>query len=74
MSYIPMGGYKLYQTKATSEEMGIIGDGLTAEAVAKQLISKKTDAAFNSHQKALKALDNDIFKRTSFLLMWRKFI
>ncbi|MGB2273268.1 MAG: acetyl-CoA C-acyltransferase [Flavicella sp.] len=68
MSYIPMGGYRAVPNyKATSEgnEDYYWGMGLTAEAVAKQYKISREDQdafAFNSHQKALHALDNDIFK------------
>ncbi len=69
MSYIPMGGYRAVPNyKATSEgnEDYYWGMGLTAEAVAKQFNVTREDQdafAFNSHKKALHALDNDIFKQ-----------
>jgi acetyl-CoA acyltransferase len=69
MSYIPMGGYRAVPNyKATSEgnEDYYWGMGLTAEAVAKQFNVSREDQdafAFNSHKKALHALDNDVFKK-----------
>ncbi len=68
MSYIPMGGYRAVPNyKATKEghEDYYWGMGLTAEAVAqKYKISREAqdEFSFNSHMKALKALDNDTFK------------
>jgi len=68
MSYIPMGGYKpspnYKETKAGNEEY-YWGMGLTAEAVAKQFkISRKEQDifAYNSHMKALKAQENNLFE------------
>jgi acetyl-CoA acyltransferase len=68
MSYIPMGGYRpVPNYKATEEghEDYYWGMGLTAEAVAKKYnVSREEqdEFAFNSHKKALKALDHSIFK------------
>ncbi len=67
MSYIPMGGYKpspnYSETKAGNEEY-YWGMGLTAEAVAEQYkITREAQDLFsyNSHQKALKAQENNTF-------------
>lgn len=68
MSYIPMGGYRAvpdYKTAKAGHEDYYWGMGLTAEAVAKQFNVSREDQdrfAFESHQKALKALDNGTFK------------
>lgn len=68
MSYIPMGGYKPvpdYKTAAEGNEEYYWGMGLTAEAVANQFNISREDQdefAFNSHQKALKALETKRFK------------
>ncbi len=68
MSYIPMGGYKPvpnYSAALEGNEDYYWGMGLTAEEVAKRYnISREDqdDFAFNSHQKALKALKEDKFK------------
>ena len=68
MSYIPMGGYRPvpnYKAAANGHEDYYWGMGLTAEAVAEQYKVSREDQdefAFKSHQKALHALDNDIFK------------
>ena len=68
MSYIPMGGYRPvpnYKATAAGHEDYYWGMGLTAEAVAKQYKISREDQdafAFRSHQKALHALDNDLFK------------
>ena len=68
MSYIPMGGYRAvpdYKTTKAGHEDYYWGMGLTAEAVAQQFKVSREDQdafAFNSHQKALKALDNGTFK------------
>ncbi len=68
MSYIPMGGYRAvpnYQSAKNGHEDYYWGMGLTAEAVAeKYKISRESqdEFSFNSHMKALKALDNDTFK------------
>ena len=68
MSYIPMGGYRPvpnYKSAKEGHEEYYWGMGLTAEAVAQQYKVSREDQdefAFNSHQKALHALDNGIFK------------
>ena len=68
MSYIPMGGYRPvpnYKATAAGHEDYYWGMGLTAEAVAKQYMVSREDQdafAFRSHQKALNALDKDLFK------------
>ena len=67
MSYIPMGGYKpVPDYKIAVENPDYYwGMGLTAEAVAKKYsISREDqdDFAFNSHQKALKAIEEGKFK------------
>lgn len=68
MSYIPMGGYKPtpnYELAKEGHEDYYWGMGLTAEEVAKRYNISREDQdefAFNSHQKALKALKEDKFK------------
>ncbi len=68
MSYIPMGGYRPvpnYKSAKDGHEDYYWGMGLTAEAVAQQYKVSREDQdefAFNSHKKALYALDNGIFK------------
>lgn len=68
MSYIPMGGYRPvpnYKSAKEGHEDYYWGMGLTAEAVAQQFnISRKDqdEFAFNSHMKALKALENNLFE------------
>lgn len=68
MSYIPMGGYRAvpnYKAAKEGHEDYYWGMGLTAEAVAqKYKISREAqdEFSFNSHMKALKALDNGTFK------------
>ncbi len=68
MSYIPMGGYRAvpdYKAAKAGHEDYYWGMGLTAEAVAQQFKISREDQdkfAFESHQKALKALDNGTFK------------
>ena len=68
MSYIPMGGYRPvpnYKAAANGHEDYYWGMGLTAEAVANQFNVSREDQdqfAFNSHKKALHALDNNIFE------------
>lgn len=68
MSYIPMGGYRPvpnYKTAKAGHEDYYWGMGLTAEAVAQQFKVSREEQdqfAFNSHQKALKAIDNGTFK------------
>jgi acetyl-CoA acyltransferase len=67
MSYIPMGGYRPvpnYKAAINGHEDYYWGMGLTAEAVANQYKVSREDQdefAFNSHKKALHALDNSIF-------------
>ncbi len=69
MSYIPMGGYRpVPNYKVTNEgnEDYYWGMGLTAEAVAKEFNVSREDQdifAFNSHKKALAALDNNTFEQ-----------
>lgn len=68
MSYIPMGGYKPvpdYKLAKEGKEDYYWGMGLTAEAVANKYNVSREDQdefAFNSHQKALKALETNRFK------------
>ncbi|MCB0459052.1 MAG: acetyl-CoA C-acyltransferase [Flavobacteriaceae bacterium] len=68
MSYIPMGGYRPvpnYEVAKAGHEDYYWGMGLTAEAVARQFNISREDQdvfAYNSHQKALKAQANDLFK------------
>jgi acetyl-CoA acyltransferase len=68
MSYIPMGGYRPvpnYKAAASGHEDYYWGMGLTAEAVANQYKVSREDQdqfAYNSHKKALHALDNNIFE------------
>ena len=68
MSYIPMGGYKPvpdYKITKNGHEDYYWGMGLTAEAVAKEYNVTREDQdvfAYNSHQKALKALKENKFK------------
>ncbi|XLS27914.1 acetyl-CoA C-acyltransferase [Flavobacteriaceae bacterium M23B6Z8] len=68
MSYIPMGGYKPvpdYSVAKEGHEDYYWGMGLTAEAVANQFKVSREDQdefAYNSHQKALKALKEGKFK------------
>ena len=68
MSFIPMGGYKPtpdYQLAAEGKEDYYWGMGLTAEAVAQQFNVSREDQdafAYQSHQKALKALADNKFK------------
>ncbi len=67
MSYIPMGGYKPtpdYEIAKEGHEDYYWGMGLTAEAVANQFKVSREDQdefAYNSHQKALKAQDENKF-------------
>ncbi|MDO9261526.1 MAG: acetyl-CoA C-acyltransferase [Flavobacteriaceae bacterium] len=69
MSYIPMGGYRPvpnYELAKQGHENYYWGMGLTAEAVANQFNISREDQdefAFNSHQKAIKAIENDLFKK-----------
>ena len=68
MSYIPMGGYKPvpdYKVAKAGNEDYYWGMGLTAEAVANQFKVSREDQdefAYHSHQKALKAQEEDRFK------------
>ncbi len=68
MSYIPMGGYRAvpdYKITKEGHEDYYWGMGLTAEAVAQQYNVSREDQdefAFKSHEKALKALDNNTFE------------
>ena len=68
MSYIPMGGYRAvpnYKAAKEGHEDYYWGMGLTAEAVANQYkVSREEqdEFSYNSHMKALKALDNNTFK------------
>lgn len=68
MSYIPMGGYKPvpdYKVAKEGHEDYYWGMGLTAEAVANEFKVSREDQdefAFNSHQKALKAIKEGKFK------------
>ena len=67
MSYIPMGGYRPvpnYKSAKEGHEDYYWGMGLTAEAVADQYNISREDQdefSFLSHQKALHAIDNNIF-------------
>lgn len=67
MSYIPMGGYRPvpnYKSAKEGHEDYYWGMGLTAEAVAEQFKVTREDQdafAYNSHMKALNALDTNIF-------------
>jgi acetyl-CoA acyltransferase len=67
MSYIPMGGYRPvpnYKSAKEGHEDYYWGMGLTAEAVADQYKISRQDQdefSFMSHQKALNAIDNNIF-------------
>lgn len=68
MSFIPMGGYKPtpdYSVAKEGHEDYYWGMGLTAEAVANQFKISREDQdefAFNSHQKAIKAISEGKFK------------
>ncbi|MDY7395262.1 acetyl-CoA C-acyltransferase [Aureibaculum sp. 2210JD6-5] len=68
MSYIPMGGYRPtpnYKEAKNGHEDYYWGMGLTAEAVAQQFKVSREDQdefAFNSHEKSLKAQDNNTFQ------------
>jgi len=67
MSYIPMGGYRPvpnYKSAKEGHEDYYWGMGLTAEAVAEQYKISREDQdmfSFNSHKKALHAIDNNLF-------------
>ena len=69
MSYIPMGGYKPtpdYKLINEGHEDYYWGMGLTAEAVANQFNISREDQdefAYQSHMKALKAVDEDRFQK-----------
>jgi len=69
MSYIPMGGYKPvpdYKIAKEGREDYYWGMGLTAEAVAKKFNVSREDQdafAYNSHQKAVKAIADGKFDR-----------
>ena len=67
MSPIPFGGWKISPNVDLAKSNGDYywGMGLTAEAVANEFnISRKDqdEFSYNSHMKALKALENDTFK------------
>lgn len=68
MSYIPMGGYRPvpnYKSAKEGHEDYYWGMGLTAEAVAEQYKVSREDQdlfSYNSHMKALHAIDNNIFE------------
>lgn len=66
MSYIPMGGYKPIPDTAVAKNNADYywGMGLTAEAVANEFKVSREDQdlfAYNSHQKAIKALQEGRF-------------
>ncbi|MFI5172508.1 MAG: acetyl-CoA C-acyltransferase [Chitinophagales bacterium] len=67
MSLVPTAGWKValnYETAKKHPDY-YIGMGLTAEAVAAEFNVNREDAdnyAFNSHQKAIHAIDNNYFK------------
>lgn len=66
MSYIPMGGYKPIPDTAVAKNNADYywGMGLTAEAVANEFKVSREDQdlfAYNSHQKAIKALEEGRF-------------
>lgn len=67
MSYIPMGGYRPvpnYKSAKEGHEDYYWGMGLTAEAVAEQYKISREDQdlfSFNSHKKALEAIDKNLF-------------
>lgn len=67
MSYIPMGGYKPIPDTAVAKNNADYywGMGLTAEAVANEFNVSREDQdlfAFNSHQKAMKAIQEGRFE------------
>ncbi len=68
MSYIPFGGYRPspdYKAVKEGHEDYYWGMGLTAEKVAKQFNISREDQdefAFQSHQKALRALSENVFE------------
>lgn len=68
MTAIPMGGWRVMPNAKVGKEnpTWYWGMGLTAEAVAKQFNvtrEEQDEFAYNSHMKALNALDNGIFER-----------
>ena len=68
MSFIPMGGFKPvpdYEIVKNGKENYYWGMGLTAEAVANEFSISRSEQdlfAFNSHKKALNALDKNYFQ------------
>ena len=68
MSLIPMGGFKAvpdYEIVKNGKENYYWGMGLTAEAVANEFSISRSEQdlfAFNSHKKALNALDKNYFQ------------
>ena len=68
MSFIPMGGFKAvpdYEIVKKGKENYYWGMGLTAEAVANEFSISRCEQdlfAFNSHKKALNALDKNYFQ------------
>ena len=68
MSFIPMGGFKAvpdYEIVKNGKENYYWGMGLTAEAVANEFSISRSEQdlfAFNSHKKALNALDKNYFR------------
>ncbi len=68
MSFIPMGGFKAvpdYEIVKKGKENYYWGMGLTAEAVANEFSISRSEQdlfAFNSHKKALNALDKNYFQ------------
>lgn len=66
MSMIPMGGWRVVPEKNIAKEHPDYywGMGLTAEQVAKEFNVSREDQdefAFHSHQKAIKAIENNVF-------------
>ncbi len=67
MSFIPMGGFKPvpdYEIVKNGKENYYWGMGLTAEAVANEFSISRSEQdlfAFNSHKKALNAIDKNYF-------------
>ena len=68
MSFIPMGGFKAvpdYEIVKNGKENYYWGMGLTAEAVANEFSISRSEQdlfAFNSHKKALNALNKNYFQ------------
>ena len=68
MSFIPMGGFKPvpdYEIVKNGKENYYWGMGLTAEAVANEFSISRSEQdlfAFNSHKKALNAIDKNYFQ------------